>query len=449
MASSRYALKKNKNGTGTIKLIFNFGKQKKFEYYTPYKISDHKKWNTKNSEVHLSSDIDDAMDLNSKLRKLKDEADKLISKHINNGIELSKEAIKARMESVIKEKEVTEKEIKTKTKSQDFVKYFEWFLKFYKDNPRPKTNKPYSKGTLKTLRNTKELVQKFQKNRKRLTFDDINLGFHAKLLAFMSKNNYSINYKGTVIKNIKAVMNDAFERDYHTNLDFKKSAFSKPTEEVENIYLTTKEIELIKNADLKKILDAPEGEFFNKNEPKPTLDYLERCRDFFCIGCYTGLRISDQLKLTKKNIIEFKLEGKDEKAISIKTQKTSKKVEIPINSNLQSILEKYENGFPDKVSDQKINTYLKKIAKSEGIDEIVEKTINKGGNREVIKQPKYELVSNHTGRRSFCTNAFNSGLSSSYIMRISGHSTEKAFLKYIKASPRDLFTKIVSHPFFS
>ena len=448
MASSRYALKKNKNGTGTIKLVFNFGKQTKFEYYTPYKISDHKKWNTKNSEVHLSSDIDDAMDINLKLGKLKTEADKLISRHINEGIELTKEIIKSKMESVVNEREVTEKEIVTKTKNQDFVKYFEWFLKFYEQNPRPKSNKPYNKGTLKTLRNTKELIQRFQRNKKRLSFDDINLDFHAKMLDYMSKSNYSINYKGTVIKNIKTVMNDAFERDYHTNLDFKKAAFSKPTEEVDNIYLTEDEIRAIKDADLQQILDAPMGEYFDKGETKPTLDYIRRCRDFFCIGCYTGLRVSDLLKLSKKNIIHFDLEGEKQTAIAITTQKTSKRVEIPINSDLQSILDRYDVGFPEKVSDQKINIYIKKIAKYVGLDEIIDKTMTKEGIRETIKQPKYELISNHTGRRSFCTNAFNSGLSPSFIMRISGHTTEKSFLRYIKSSPRDVLTKIADHAFF-
>ena len=45
---------------------------------------------------------------------------------------------------------------------------------------------------------------------------------------------------------------------------------------------------------------------------------------------------------------------------------------------------------------------------------------------------KWEHVSSHTGRRSFCTNMYKSGLPSLMIMSISGHKTETSFLKYIK-----------------
>ncbi len=448
MSSAKLAIRKNPSGSAKIILVFNYGRKKRVRYPTQYTLENYKNWDSTSNQIKVIKTEPTAVNTNLNLSLFLNHAQKLVRKYDTEDIEISADIIKKDLDRFFKENKASKK-LKRKDANQDFIKYFEWFLKFYEQNPRPKTNKPYNKGTLKTLRNTKELIQKFQKNRKRLSFDDINLDFHAKILDYMSKNNYSTNYKGTVIKNIKTVVNDAFERDYHTNLDYKKAAFSKPTEEVDNIYLTEEEIRAIKDANLQEILDAPVGGYFDKGETKPTLDYIGRCRDFFCIGCYTGLRVSDQLKLTKNNLIEFKLEGKKMRAISIKTQKTSKEVEIPINSDLQSVLDRYDLGFPEKVSDQKINIYVKKIAKHVGINEIIEKTTTKGGNRETIKQPKYELISNHTGRRSFCTNAFNSGLSPSFIMRISGHTTEKSFLKYIKASPRDFLTKIADHAFFN
>lgn len=39
----------------------------------------------------------------------------------------------------------------------------------------------------------------------------------------------------------------------------------------------------------------------------------------------------------------------------------------------------------------------------------------------------------HTCRRSFCTNEFLEGTPTTLIMAISGHKTEKAFRRYIKA----------------
>jgi mRNA interferase HigB len=48
-------------------------------------------------------------------------------------------------------------------------------------------------------------------------------------------------------------------------------------------------------------------------------------------------------------------------------------------------------------------------------------------------RPKYGWVMSHTCRRSFCANEFLDGTPVTLIMAISGHKTEKAFRKYIKA----------------
>jgi len=48
-------------------------------------------------------------------------------------------------------------------------------------------------------------------------------------------------------------------------------------------------------------------------------------------------------------------------------------------------------------------------------------------------RPKYAWVTSHTCRRSFCTNEFLDGTPITLVMAISGHKTEKAFRKYIKA----------------
>lgn len=59
---------------------------------------------------------------------------------------------------------------------------------------------------------------------------------------------------------------------------------------------------------------------------------------------------------------------------------------------------------------------------------------HKRGNRIVEEtRPKFAWVSSHTARRSFCTNEYLAGTPIDLIMAISGHKTEKAFKKYIKA----------------
>ncbi|MGM0636369.1 MAG: tyrosine-type recombinase/integrase [Bacteroidota bacterium] len=447
MASANFVVRKNPAGSAKIVLVFNYGRKKRVRYSTQFNLKNYKNWDSNKKRIKIIKEEPTAEEINNQLNLFMNYAEKLVRVYETTDVELDSVKITKDLEGFFENKSVNSK-LKKKDLNQDFLKYFEWFLNFYSTNPRPKTNKPYNKGTLKTLKNTKELVERFQKHKKRLCFDDVTLSFHHKIIDFMSEHNYSVNYKGAVIKNIKTVMNDAYERDFHQNLDFKKSAFSKPTEEVENVYLTEEEIERINQVDLEKLLEDNDSEYFKKGEVKPYLDYLERCRDFFSIGCYTGLRVSDLLKLTKDNIKEFSVGGRKMKAIHIRTSKTSKLVEIPIKTALQKILDKYDEGMPAKVSDVKINLYIKKIAKAAKINEPIKVKSIKNGTTIETNVSKYEKITNHTARRSFCTNAFNSGMQPVDIMTISGHKTEKAFFTYIKSTSRDRFDKIKNHPFF-
>ena len=62
------------------------------------------------------------------------------------------------------------------------------------------------------------------------------------------------------------------------------------------------------------------------------------------------------------------------------------------------------------------------------------KVTHKHGNKTVDEiRPKYDWIMSHTCRRSFCTNEFLDGTPIQLIMAISGHKTEKAFRRYIKA----------------
>ncbi len=58
--------------------------------------------------------------------------------------------------------------------------------------------------------------------------------------------------------------------------------------------------------------------------------------------------------------------------------------------------------------------------------------------RDVIGEyPKWKLVSSHIGRRSFATNNYGR-VPTSYLIHITGHSSEAQFLKYIKKSAKDI-----------
>ncbi len=168
---------------------------------------------------------------------------------------------------------------------------------------------------------------------------------------------------------------------------------------------------------------------------------LNNVRDWFIVGAYTGLRYSDLKRLSKEHI-----KGN---LIGIKTQKTGKEVVIPISKEVRETLNKHNNKLPRMMSNQKFNKYIKEVCKLAGIDEPISVEETKGKLKLHKTEPKYNLVSAHTARRSFATNAYLSGLPTINIMKMTGHRTEKSFLQYIKITEEENAKKLISHPFFS
>ena len=107
---------------------------------------------------------------------------------------------------------------------------------------------------------------------------------------------------------------------------------------------------------------------------------------------------------------------------------------------------KYPNSLPPAIANQKMNFYLKEIAKK--VERLrvlipVERVI--GGQRISLEKEKWELVVTHTARRSFATNVYKSGFPAISLMKITGHRSEKNFLLYIKVTPEENAQKLLEH----
>jgi integrase len=270
-----------------------------------------------------------------------------------------------------------------------------------------------------SYKQTANLLLEFHKGKKEaLRFDLINLDWYNEFILFCTEvKDYKPNNIGKHIKNIKAIMNRAMLEELHSNGSFRR--FYKPTEEVNPIYLTPGEIEAIQNLQF--------GE---------ATRYLESSRDLFVIGCWTGLRFSDWKQFAKSDI-------KDD-FITIKPKKTEKPVVIPVHPIVRQIAAKYDWKLPEPKENQTLNRDLKEIARLAGIAAEIEQHITKGGRRSTQHVPKYELVTTHTARRSFATNLYNMGVPSIDIMHITGHRTEKSFLKYIRITANEAAKRILS-----
>lgn len=271
------------------------------------------------------------------------------------------------------------------------------------------------------------LIKRYEKHLKNeIRLSDINNSFVDKFTNWlMNKENYSVNYSGKMLDNLKTVCLDAKKRGIKTN-DFatKIESFKEVKKDKDIITLSFDELEIIRNKHLTK-------------------EHLINVRKWLLIGCEIGQRGGDLLNLTKDNIrfIENNL------VLDITQQKTGKTVTVPIYKNyIEDILIKE---FPYKISNQKFNQYLKDLCQVCGIDEVTtgKKYDNKKKRKVLDKYPKYELITSHSLRRSFATNYYKH-IPTPVLIEITGHSKESMFLEYI-GKPKDkdenakLFLKLV------
>jgi integrase len=94
---------------------------------------------------------------------------------------------------------------------------------------------------------------------------------------------------------------------------------------------------------------------------------LDRVKDIFLFSCYTGYAPVDAAKLTTANIIK---DSSNNYWIKANRQKTGTRANVPILPPVQRIIDKYQGMFDTllpKLSNQKMNAYLKEIADIVGI----------------------------------------------------------------------------------
>jgi integrase len=320
---------------------------------------------------------------------------------IQKGLPLTAKTLKDELDKRLKPDEIKEK--------PTLLQYFDIFIKELATRTNERTGVKLSKAMAIKYGTIKNLFMDFCYFKGRsYNFEDIDTNFYKDFKAYMIfEKKYSTNTYGRAIRFLKTILNDAVKNGFNEHLEFR-TILKGASEESDNVYLTKDE--------LKKLY-----EYDFTNNPK-----LERVRDFFLIGCWTGLRFSDFTTLKKEDI-------KDNR-IRVKTQKTRHKVIIPLHPVVKEILEKYNYELPPAISNQKFNKYLKDCARLAEISEPFIKNITKGGKTLTIINPKSEVISSHAARRSFATNAYLQGINPIYIMAITGHKTESEFMKYIKLS---------------
>jgi hypothetical protein len=423
MASVKYRIK-TKNDWNSIFLRFKQGKQFDIEISTGIQIPKDR-WSDAKQSVLATIDVDYKA-INTKLKELDTFINKEHSSSLMNQAIINSKWLKEKI-NILFNRETKNAEIDDKLFLANYITFY------IAESHTRKTKKTtvVKKRTIQHYTTTLNKILAFEKfTNKRMLLENITLDFHSNFISFLeTEEKLNPNTIGGYIGDIKQFCSYADKKGYQLPNDYKLTEFYTPTNKTKDIYLKEDEINTVYNT------------YFEQ-------DYLDNAKDWFIIGLRTGFRISDFLKLTAKNI--------DEDFIYKQTLKTYFPVIIPIHAQVKNILDKRKGNFPREISDQKFNDYIKIICEQAGLKEIVEGAkmtpivITENGKKKTIhrktfgKFPKYELVSSHICRRSFASNLYGK-IETLTIMKITGHSTEKQFLDYIKITPKEYAEKLKAY----
>jgi integrase len=351
----------------------------------------------------------EAADINSKLEEVKNDIAQVEQRFKLDKVMFSPDMVI----SALRELRLPE----TK-KNEPGVYLVDFIHQFVKDSAG--THKP---GTLKVYTGLAAHLQEFEKHRhSKCSFSSVDVPFLRSFHSFLSETKHRKTKGGNLVESsmnnvtaakqistLKTLLNYArVIYQLPVRPDYRDFKVSRKDTDFEVITLTQDEFMDIYNLDLAD----------NKR--------LDAVRDIFCFSCATGLRFSDLQQLRREHI-------RKDNTIRMTASKTGQKLVIPLNPISFSILQKYAGQLAPlpMISNQKTNDYIKEIGQQAGIDTPIEKVRMRGVKKVTKLFKKHQLLSIHVGRKSFITLSLEKGIAIQEVMSLSGHTTFKAFRRYV------------------
>lgn len=305
---------------------------------------------------------------------------------------------------------------KPREDKEELVVYAEYYHGDLKSRSyqRNGKKKKFSQNTIDKYENLAKLLKEYQVfSKNRFLIYDVDCEFADGFMTYLSEDrNMAINTIGRELKRLKTIVKDAEVKGMRVNINYRQIQGFE--DETIVTYLTLDEIETI------------------IEKPMPN-EKLAIAKDWLVIGCFTGQRISDLYRMD----ISMVIKDDEFRYVTFKQYKTEKPVKVPLSQEVEDVLNKYDFNFPpnlhknEKSNRSALSSLMKDVCEIAGINQKVIGRFNgvKG------EYPKYKLIQNHSCRRSFASNFYGmEGWSNQAIMEITGHETEKNFLKYIDKS---------------
>ncbi|WP_409028927.1 site-specific integrase [Gracilimonas sediminicola] len=379
-----YTIRTNKarsNGEAPIYLRLNVdGKTK--ELSSGEKVLPEK-WESNTSRVKGRSAK--ARLINAKLETLKFEAKTAYQELLEEGTEITSQAVKDRMTG--------------KDKEQQLKPLLEVF-QLHNTKMEKRIGNSYSEATHQKYKTCKMHLESFLEGRGEMDFPitKVDLNFLEDFAEYLmtKEKPCSNNTTKKYLTNVQKVINFARRNDWLDKDPFQK--FEMSYEKTDTVFLTHEEVKRIYHKEFE-------------------IERLERVRDVFIFACYTGFAFSDTRKL-KKSDVQTDMEGG--KFLQKPRTKTHESALVPLLPIPLAIIEKYEDDPQTRsgnllpvISNQNYNAYLKEVATLCGIQ---------------------KHLTTHVARHTCGTLLLNAGLSMESVRRILGHADLRMTLHYAKLS---------------
>lgn len=255
--------------------------------------------------------------------------------------------------------------------------------------------------------------------------------FYSSFTNYMyNKEKYFDNYVGLIIKCLRVFFN-YLKMERNISVGSFHLSFFVPIEHPPIRVLTIDQLNFL---------------IYNKEFENLVIEHkLEKIKDIFILGCTVALRISDLLKLKKRNLNQVG----DKVYLKVKAEKTGVITSIKLPDYAINILKKYNNrnnkNLLPSISHAWFNTQLKSLAKLFPKDYEIVKTRERKGKpiiiyKDIKKRTHFhfsDLVSTHIMRKTAITTMLSLGMQEDLVRKISGHApNSKEFYRYVEYSQR-------------
>ena len=391
-----------KNSTA-IYLVFDFAGGR-LKYSTGHSI-EPALWDSESQRPHVGKKYPaEHVDLKQHLDTLATDVAKCHLNLTNNDKKVTTAILKDALE---------EKTGKRAGKSDSLADFADTFCNEVTADRKPNTILAY-RTTIKKLRAYE------QKKRRQFSFEEITLDWYNDFKKFLVADSLSENSIGKHFKTIKTWMSQARDRKLHNSEDYLSKRFAIHKAPADSIYLPVADLEHFAALQVDKLS-------------------LEHVRDTFILSAFTGLRHGDVSRVNTAQVVEMA----GGKVLKVQTEKTGKVVKIPLHPIAEAILNKYD-GMPPQYTNAGTNRLLKILSQLAGWNEVVEVKVGK----DTTKKERWELVSMHTARRSFITNAYKSGVPLYALMQLTGHTKITTLQTYLRISSEENAETLLQHDFF-